>query len=113
DGPARSSLEKLMHKQGLDKYVKFVGKVDESTKLKLYQQSWIFVNPSLLEGWGITTIEANACGTPVVASRVPGLCDAVVPNKSGLLVPYGDPSALSEAINAILNNNKLRDKLTN
>ncbi|MCX7997131.1 MAG: glycosyltransferase [Patescibacteria group bacterium] len=44
-------------------YVIFPGRVTEQEKVSLMQQAWIFVNPSLKEGWGMTNIEAAACGT--------------------------------------------------
>ncbi|GAB4027962.1 MAG: hypothetical protein Fur0011_7080 [Candidatus Microgenomates bacterium] len=111
DGPNRQKLEKLSTKLGLSSKVTFLGKVSEEEKIKLYQGAWVFVNPSLLEGWGITTIEANACGTPVIASNVAGLKDAVVDGKSGILVPYGNVQALSLTLTTILTNHKLRSKL--
>jgi glycosyltransferase involved in cell wall biosynthesis len=113
DGPNRQKLEKLSTKLGLSSKVTFLGKVSEEEKIKLYQEAWVFVNPSLLEGWGITTIEANACGTPVIASNVAGLRDAVVDGKTGILVPYGSSHALSIAITTILNNTRLRQNLRN
>lgn len=112
DGPNRQKLERLSAKLGLSNKVTFLGKVSEEDKIKLYQEAWVFVNPSLLEGWGITTIEANACGTPVVASNVAGLRDAVEDSVSGILVPYGNDYALSFTIMTLLSNTKLRQKLS-
>ncbi len=112
DGPARKQLEKLANQLKIKDNLKFLGKVSEEEKIKLYQKAWVFVNPSLIEGWGITTIEANACGTPVVASNVPGLRDAVSDTNSGILVPYGQVSGFVIAISAILKDSKLRTKLS-
>ncbi|MBP9669936.1 glycosyltransferase [Candidatus Woesebacteria bacterium] len=112
DGPTRPQLEKLVIKLKLKDHVKFLGKVSEEDKVKLYQSSWVFVNPSLIEGWGITTIEANACGTPVVASNVPGLRDAVSDTISGILVPYGQVGGFTLAISAMLKDAKLRNNLS-
>lgn len=112
DGPNRQKLEKLSTKLGLTSQVTFLGKVSEDEKIKLYQKAWVFINPSLLEGWGITTIEANACGTPVIASNVPGLRDAVVDGQSGILVPYGNIQALTMTLTLLISNTKLRQKLS-
>ncbi len=112
DGPVRAKLEKLVTKLKLSGVIKFVGKVSEEEKIRLYQKAWVFVNPSLLEGWGITTIEANACGTPVVASNVSGLRDAVEDGVSGILVPYGNDQALSLAIETLLSNSTIRSRLS-
>lgn len=111
DGPHRGTLERLTKSLGLTQMIRFVGKVSEKEKIRLYQRAWVFVNPSLIEGWGITTIEANACGTPVIASNVPGLRDAVQDKNSGLLVPYGNVKLTAEAILAVLTDARLRHKL--
>lgn len=112
DGPARKSLERLTKKLRLEHVITFLGRVDDGKKIKLYQNAWVFVNPSLIEGWGITTIEANACGTPVIASNVAGLCDAVHDTHSGFLVPYGNAEAFAAKIYDILTNKKLRDEMS-
>ncbi|MFC1625802.1 glycosyltransferase [Patescibacteria group bacterium] len=107
DGEEKDKLIKLTRTLGLEKYIEFKGRVTEKEKVKLYQKSWVFVNPSLMEGWGITTIEANACATPVVASNVKGLRDAVHNPHSGELIPYGNVEEFSEmVINLIINTEK-------
>jgi glycosyltransferase involved in cell wall biosynthesis/cellulose synthase/poly-beta-1,6-N-acetylglucosamine synthase-like glycosyltransferase/O-antigen/teichoic acid export membrane protein len=112
DGPARKKLMRMVQTMGLQKSIIFTGRVSEEQKVSLYQQAWIFVNPSLIEGWGITTIEANACGTPVVASNVQGLRDAVHNPHSGFLVPYGNIEEFEKQISALLRNTKLRKKMS-
>ncbi|MEK7532808.1 MAG: glycosyltransferase, partial [Patescibacteria group bacterium] len=113
DGPDRERLKKLTQKLGVDEFVIFVGKVTETVKVSLYQRTWIFVNPSLIEGWGITTIEANACGTPVVASNVAGLRDAVHNPYSGLLIPYGNVDEFASNITKLLIETKTRQLMSN
>ena len=81
-------------------------------KIKLYQKAWVFVNPSFMEGWGITTIEANACATPVVASNVPGLRDSVRNPHSGFLVPYGSINEFSTKIIELIKDDSLRAKMS-
>jgi cellulose synthase/poly-beta-1,6-N-acetylglucosamine synthase-like glycosyltransferase/glycosyltransferase involved in cell wall biosynthesis len=112
DGPSRKSLEKLVKSLKLEAFITFTGKVSEREKLSLYQQAWVFVNPSLIEGWGITTIEANACGTPVVASNVAGLRDAVHNPHSGFLVPYGNVDEFAKSITKLLINPTLRHRMS-
>jgi len=60
----------------------------------------------------LTNIEANACGTPVIASNVPGLRDSVVPDKSGLLYEYGNVEQLFGCLIKILSDHDYRSKLT-
>lgn len=86
DGEKRKGLENFAQKIGIADRIKFLGKVSEGKKIELYQQAWVLVNPSMMEGFGITSIEANACGTPVVASDVPGLRDSVRNPHTGCLV---------------------------
>ena len=62
---------------------------------RLLAESRVCVCPSAKEGWGLTVIEANAVGTPVVASDSPGLRDSVLDGKTGFLVPHGDVEALA------------------
>ncbi len=111
DGPDRNRLMQMTKTLGVEKIVRFVGRVSEVDKIRLYQRSWVFVNPSLIEGWGITTIEANACGTPVIASNVSGLRDAVHNPHSGLLVPYGDVDAFASNISKLLTKTSQRTRM--
>lgn len=111
-GQEETQIKKLVNKLGLEKKVKMLGKVTEEEKIKLYQKAWVFVNTSLMEGWGITTIEANACGTPVVASNVPGLRDAVHNPHSGVLVPYGDIDGFAKQVMTLIKDDKLRRQMS-
>jgi alpha-maltose-1-phosphate synthase len=70
--------------------------------IQLLTHATVFVCPSLYEPLGIVNLEAMACGTAVVGSRVGGVPEVVADGKTGLLVPQGDPAALAEAINALL-----------
>ena len=63
------------------------------------------------EGWGLTVLEAAACGTPAVGTDVPGLRDAVRDGETGLLVPLGDAAAMAAAIGRLLEDQALRDRL--
>lgn len=111
DGPDKNKLVRLTKKLDLDSHVEFLGRVSEETKIALYQKSWVLVNPSLMEGWGITTIEANACATPAIGSNVPGLRDAIKNPHSGILVPYGNVDEFSKAIKKIITDSNLRKQM--
>ena len=71
----------------------------------------IFCLPSYREGFGMTIIEAAACGVPAVASRIYGITDAVEAGKTGLLFPAGDVSALTQALLKLLEDRNLRQKM--
>ena len=100
-------LKKLAVELGAESAVDFLGFVTESRKMELYHEARIVVNSSLKEGWGLTSIEANACGTPVVATDVPGLCDSVRHGETGFLVPFGDADAFAEAMKILLEDSVL------
>lgn len=101
-GDAEHDLKQLVHELKLEHSVTFAGKVSEQEKLNLFQKAWLMVNPSMKEGWGITTIEANACATPVIGSDVPGLRDSIINGQTGELVPYGNASSLARHIETYL-----------
>lgn len=107
-GESRSQLEQMVRDLNLSRVVKFVGKVSDKTKAELLARSWVLAQPSMVEGWGITAIEANASGTPVVASNVPGLRDSVSNPHSGFLVPWGDVDKFAEKITLLIKDDKLR-----
>jgi glycosyltransferase involved in cell wall biosynthesis len=69
------------------------------------------VQPSPKEGWGLTVVEAGACGTPVVAADSPGLRDSVRRDETGLLVRYDDDDALAAALVRVLRDAPLRERL--
>jgi glycosyltransferase involved in cell wall biosynthesis len=94
-GDDRARLERIAEELGLGEAVHFHGFVSESDKLRLLRSTWANLFPSPKEGWGITIIEAAACGTPSLASDSPGLRDSVRHGETGYLVPHGDVSALA------------------
>jgi glycosyltransferase involved in cell wall biosynthesis len=76
-----------------------------------YERAAVVAAPSLREGYGVVAREAMAWGRPVVASAVGGLVDAVEDGVNGLLVPPGDVAALREAIERLLGDAELRERL--
>jgi len=97
-GDDRPRLERLTAELGLTDAVRFLGFVSEDEKRTLLRRSWATVFSSPKEGWGITNVEAAACGTPAVASDSPGLRESVRHEETGLLVPGDDPTALAAAL---------------
>jgi glycosyltransferase involved in cell wall biosynthesis len=111
DGDYKDNLMGLAGKLGLEDRVEFTGYVDKHEKIERLQKSWVAVYPSLKEGWGLTNIEANACGTPVIASNVAGLRDSVIRGTTGLLFEYGNVQELCECMTKILSDAEYREKL--
>lgn len=94
-GDYRAELERLAESLGQQDAITFHGFVSEAQKLALLRGAWANVFPSPKEGWGITVVEAAACGTPSLASDSPGLRDSVRHGQTGFLVPHGDVDALA------------------
>jgi glycosyltransferase involved in cell wall biosynthesis len=109
-GDDRERLEGLVRDLGIEDHVEFMGFVSTEEKLDLLRSSWAFAMPSVKEGWGITGLEANACGTPVVAFDVPGLRDSVSRGVSGLLAV--DENGFADAMASILRDEELRSQLS-
>jgi glycosyltransferase involved in cell wall biosynthesis len=95
-GDHRAELEALAQQLDLGSSVTFHGFVTEAEKIVLLRQAWGNLFPSPKEGWGITIVEAAACGTPSLASDSPGLRDSVRHGETGYLVPHGEVDALAE-----------------
>ena len=104
DGPSRADLEASVARFDIVGNVHFLGAVDENLLVECYQAADLSVVPSLeLEGFGLCTLESLACGTPVMASDVGGLREAVGPLATNLLVPSGDATALADRLQKALN----------
>lgn len=104
-------LKRLSLKLGINNNVTFWGFVGEQKKIEILTASHCVVNTSIKEGWGITNLESNACGTPVISANVPGLRDSVKDGLSGLLYDYGNIEELTEKILTILSNPTIRQEL--
>jgi len=100
-GDDRPRLEQLTASLDLSTRVTFLGRISEEEKLDLLRRSWALVFTSPKEGWGITNLEAAACGTPVVASNSPGIRESVRDGETGFLVPHGDVAALAVSMRTL------------
>jgi glycosyltransferase involved in cell wall biosynthesis len=97
-GDFRGGLERLSASLDLGARVRFLGRIDEEEKLHLLRRAWALMLASPKEGWGITNLEAAACGTPVIASNSPGIRESVRDAETGFLVPHGDTRAMATAM---------------
>ena len=109
-GPDERRLRRLTTSLGLDQVVEFQGFLPWDELVRTLHRSHVFLNPSPKEGWGLTVIEANQCGLPVVASDRPGLKDSVRHGETGSLVPYGDEEAFAREALILLNDKNLWQK---
>ncbi|HEV2132324.1 MAG TPA: glycosyltransferase family 4 protein [Longimicrobiaceae bacterium] len=100
-GKAEPALRALARQLHIADRVEFAGFVSEEEKRDLFRRVWANVFTSPKEGWGITNLEAAACGTPTIASDSPGLRESVRHERTGLLVPHGDVAALAAAMHKL------------
>ena len=101
-GPYQPELSKIAESLGISKNIQFLGRISEQSKFKLYGQSRLAIHPSFREGFGISVIEANSMGTPVVGWNVPGSRDSIVDGTTGLLAPFPDEAAFADRITKLL-----------
>jgi glycosyltransferase involved in cell wall biosynthesis len=109
EGPLRSRLQAQATGLGLSDRVIFAGYRDDVEAV--IAASDLLVMPSLREGFGDPIIEAMALGKPVIASRVGGMVEAVHDGETGLLVPPGDPDALTQAIVNLSRDHQARERM--
>jgi glycosyltransferase involved in cell wall biosynthesis len=111
DGDYLTELKTLTRQLKMADTVEFPGFVPKEKKVEYLCRSHVAVYPSLKEGWGLTNIEANSCGTTVIAANTPGLRDSVKDGFSGLLYEYGNIEQLADRINSLLTDDNRRRKL--
>jgi glycosyltransferase involved in cell wall biosynthesis len=92
--------------------IRFFGCLSDTNRRDLVSRSWVLVNPSVREGWGLNVVEANALGTPCVAYDVAGLRDSVTNDETGLLAEAGNVEVLAEKIVTVLDDDALRKELS-
>ncbi len=111
DGPDRSECQALARELGVAQHVRFLGK--QSELAALLAASDIFLIPSGNESFGLSALEAMACGVPVISSDVGGLPEVNVHGETGYVVPMGNIEVLAQRIRELLENEPLRKQMGN
>ncbi|MDP3768677.1 MAG: glycosyltransferase, partial [Dehalococcoidia bacterium] len=101
-------LRDLASQLGIAERVSFLGAVDHERLPIFYSAADVCVVPSFYESFGLVALEAMACGTPVVASRVGGLAGTVRDGETGYLIPWRCPEPFAERLELLLGNDELR-----
>ncbi|GAB4054331.1 glycosyltransferase [Spirosoma litoris] len=108
--PEIGRLQQLASDLGIEEQVTFTGSRTRHELRYYYSAADAFVTTPSYEPFGITPLEAMACGTPVVGSAVGGIKHTVLANKTGFLVPPNDPAALAARLAILLSSKTLRDQ---
>jgi glycosyltransferase involved in cell wall biosynthesis len=111
EGFERPLIDSVIEELDAADWVTLRGRITEGEKIDLYRRAWIVASASAREGWGLSLTEAAACGTPAVATRIPGHQDAVLDGVTGLLAGR-EPEALAAAMARVLGDAALRRRLT-
>jgi len=118
DGPERKHLIKLIEELAIEDQVELLGWQKSDVTLQAIRQATILVAPSLIaddgdrDGIPNVILEAFASYTPIIASKLEGISEVVEHRRTGLLVQPGDIAALTSAINELLSNSNLYNRLS-
>lgn len=113
DGPEETRLKELAKSLGLESAVEFLGRVSRTETWHLRKSSDVYVLNSTYEGLPHTVLTSFAAGIPTIATDIPGTNEAVYDGVSGLLVPSGDDAKLAEAIERLMEDPALQERLIN
>jgi len=111
DRPIARVVPSLARELGVEDRVNVTGRLSRDELVRLYNEASVFVSPSLYEGFGLPAAEAMACGAPIVATTAGAYPEVIEDGVSGLLVPPGDARALADAIERVLGDRALQQRL--
>lgn len=119
-GPMENTLRRMIARLGLGRNVFLVDKDHlffdthpKDQKVKLMQQAWALLLPSVKEGWGMVVTEAASCGTPSIVTNVTGLVDSVTDKRTGIILSkHCSAHELADAMIRLIDDGALRNKLS-
>lgn len=114
DGPSREAIKNSIKSSRMEKRVIMLGRVDDETLKLLYNSADMLIMPNIpvegdMEGFGVVALEAASCGTPVVASELEGIRDAIIDGKTGFLVGVYNAEEFVKVINKVLEKSKVEE----
>jgi glycosyltransferase involved in cell wall biosynthesis len=110
-GPAESTLRDLAKELGVDDRVEFLGRLERDAIVALYEDADAMLNPTTVDNMPNSLLEAMASGLPVVSTNVGGVPFLVRDGESALLVPANDPARMATAMQRLMEDTTLRDKI--
>jgi glycosyltransferase involved in cell wall biosynthesis len=103
DGEYRVDYERMVKEMDLERLIRFHRFMPHEKVISFMQRCDIYIQPSLYETFGVTFIEAMACGKPIIATETGGIPE-IVNELTGILIPPGDITAIENAIEYMLDN---------
>ena len=110
-GDHTAALAREAARLGIAERVTFHGRAGEPEKWRILAESWGFLYTSPKEGWGLSSVEAQAAGVPVVASDSPGLRETLLDGRTGFLVPHGDVEGLAARMRQLATDRALVERM--
>jgi glycosyltransferase involved in cell wall biosynthesis len=110
-GLLEQKLRKRIKQLNLTNHFSFIGNVSQEKLVEYYQKAWVYVLPSYYEGLPKTLLEAMACGLPAIVTNIPGNAEVTLNGVTGLIVPPKNPKELARAINKVLDDGDLRNRM--
>lgn len=112
-GPYEKTLRNVTKSLEINGNVEFLGRVSQDEKFDLLSKSRVAVFPSIRDGFGISVIEANSVGTPVVAWDVPGPQDSIINGITGLLTPFPNEHIFASNLTTLLTKDEIWEQMSN
>ena len=110
DGLLKKSMEQKALKLHLEDYIEFVGFVPHNKVLEYYNKLSVFIAVSERESFGVSILEAAACGLPSITSNIGGLIEVNCHNETGIIIEPKNPKKLAESILKLYKEKSLREK---
>ena len=111
DGMYLKNIQAFIHNKTVRKHIDFLGWKNSGALNGLYNEATVCVMPSIVEGFGLTLLEAMACGCPVTATDSGGAVDIIRNGENGVLVTYGDTDKLAGSIIRLMTDGETRSRI--
>lgn len=111
-GSKERHLKNLTKELEIDKYVDFLGYINQNQVAEEFRNFDIAIFPSFFESFGVAAVEAQACGTVVIVSDINGLMEATLPKQTSLIFEKGNYNDLADKIEFILKNDEMRNEMS-
>jgi len=113
EGSNETKLKLLVQKYNINDKITFLGQIDHSRTVELYNRISIFVCPSIRESFGVSVIEASSCQLPIIANNIGGLKEVVKNGETGYLIDTSNINLLADKIEVLINNHNLIEEFGN